>query len=95
MQTCGCFAGEADHRAHLDAGGAAAAAHPRRAIPTRRWPAVLTLPAPVLMTLLLTKGSGARILERHMSSRPGWAEYAARTSAFVPWPPKKAPRATD
>jgi steroid 5-alpha reductase family enzyme len=52
------------------------------------WPGLLTIPAPVLMTLLLTKGSGARILERHMAGRPGWAAYAARTSAFVPRPPK-------
>ena len=53
------------------------------------WPGVLTFPAPVLMTLLLTKGSGARILDKHMSTRPGWAEYAARTSGFFPLPPKK------
>ena len=53
------------------------------------WPGVLTIPAPILMTLLLTKGSGARILEKHMSTRDGWAEYAARTSGFVPLPPKK------
>jgi steroid 5-alpha reductase family enzyme len=58
-------------------------------VAAERWPAVLTIPAPALMTLLLTKGSGARILERHMAKRPGWAEYAARTSGFVPWPPKK------
>ena len=51
---------------------------------------MLTLPAPVLMTLLLTKGSGARILEKHMSGREGWDEYAARTSMFFPLPPKKA-----
>ncbi|MDP9092529.1 MAG: DUF1295 domain-containing protein [Actinomycetota bacterium] len=54
-----------------------------------RWPGVLTAFAPVLMTVLLTKGSGARILEKHMAARPGWAEYAARTSAFFPWPPKR------
>jgi steroid 5-alpha reductase family enzyme len=53
------------------------------------WPGVLTIPAPVVMTLLLTKGSGARILERHMAERDGWDEYAARTSGFVPLPPKK------
>ncbi len=53
------------------------------------WPGVLTLPAPVLMTLLLTKGSGARILEKHMSKREGWDEYAARTSMFIPLPPKR------
>lgn len=54
------------------------------------WPGVLTLPAPVLMTLLLTKGSGARILERHMAGREGWDDYAARTSMFFPWPPKRS-----
>jgi steroid 5-alpha reductase family enzyme len=58
-------------------------------IASDRWPGVLTVFAPILMTLLLTKGSGARILEKHMAGRPGWAEYAARTSAFVPRPPKK------
>ncbi len=58
-------------------------------VAAERWPGVLTVYAPVIMTLLLTKGSGARILERHMSQRPGWAEYAARTSGFVPRPPRK------
>ena len=52
-------------------------------------PGVVTIFAPALMTLLLTKGSGARILEAHMSRRDGWAEYAARTSMFVPLPPQK------
>jgi steroid 5-alpha reductase family enzyme len=57
-------------------------------IAAQRWPGVLTIFAPVLMTLLLTKGSGARILEKHMSKRAGWAEYAARTSGFFPVPPR-------
>jgi len=57
------------------------------------WPGVLTVFAPVLMTLLLTKGSGARILEKHMSGRPGWAGYAARTSPFLPRPPRRTPSA--
>ena len=52
------------------------------------WPGVVTGFAPVLMTLLLTKGSGARILEKHLSQRDGWDEYAARTSGFFPLPPK-------
>jgi len=52
-------------------------------------PGVATIAAPVLMTLLLTKGSGARILEKHMSGREGWDEYAARTSGFSPLPPRK------
>ena len=41
-----------------------------------------------MMTLLLTNGSGARILEKHMASAPGWDEYAARTSMFFPLPPR-------
>jgi len=53
------------------------------------WRGLLTGFAPVLMTLLLTAGSGARILEKHMSRRDGWADYAARTSMFFPLPPKR------
>jgi steroid 5-alpha reductase family enzyme len=53
------------------------------------WPGVLTAPAPIVMTLLLTKGSGARILEKHMSKRAGWDEYAARTSMFIPRRPRE------
>ncbi|WP_435106773.1 DUF1295 domain-containing protein [Nocardiopsis synnemataformans] len=51
------------------------------------WWVLLTLPAPVVMTYLLTRGSGQRLLDEHMAGRPGWAEYARRTSAFVPMPP--------
>ncbi|MGW1227773.1 DUF1295 domain-containing protein [Streptomyces sp. NPDC002530] len=53
-------------------------------------PALLTLLSPVLMTLLLTVGSGKRLLEKHMADRPGYAEYAARTSGFLPLPPGRA-----
>jgi steroid 5-alpha reductase family enzyme len=53
------------------------------------WPGIATIPAPVVMTLLLTVGSGTRLLEQHMRGRPGWAEYAARTSRFLPRPPKR------
>ncbi|MEO9138660.1 MAG: DUF1295 domain-containing protein [Jatrophihabitans sp.] len=52
------------------------------------WPGVVTIFAPIIMTLLLTKGSGARILEKHMSKRDGWDAYAAKTSMFFPLPPK-------
>jgi steroid 5-alpha reductase family enzyme len=58
-------------------------------VAAEHWPGGLTVPAPIIMTLLLTKGSGARILDRHMSTRPGWREYAARTSGFLPLPPKR------
>jgi steroid 5-alpha reductase family enzyme len=45
--------------------------------------------SPIVMTLFLTKGSGAALTEKRMAGRPGFAEYVARTSAFVPWPPKR------
>jgi steroid 5-alpha reductase family enzyme len=53
------------------------------------WPGGMTVPAPVLMTVLLTKGSGVRILEKHMQGRPGWSEYVARTSSFIPRRPRR------
>ncbi|WP_431783593.1 DUF1295 domain-containing protein [Streptomyces chumphonensis] len=51
--------------------------------------AAATLVSPVVMSLLLTKGSGKRLLEAHMAERPGYAEYAARTSGFFPLPPRR------
>ncbi|GAA2779119.1 hypothetical protein GCM10019017_25260 [Streptomyces showdoensis] len=55
--------------------------------------ALAVLVSPVLMTLLLTVGSGERrLLERYMDHRPGHAAYAARTSGFFPLPPRKTPR---
>ncbi|MGV9316701.1 DUF1295 domain-containing protein [Streptomyces sp. NPDC003691] len=52
-------------------------------------PALAVLVSPVIMTLLLTVGSGKRLLEKHMAHRPGYAAYTARTSGFLPLPPKK------
>ena len=41
--------------------------------------------------LTLTRWSGAPLLEGGMKkSRPGYAAYKARTSAFFPLPPKKS-----
>jgi steroid 5-alpha reductase family enzyme len=51
--------------------------------------AALTFAAPVIMTILLVRVSGGALLDRRMANRPGFAEYAARTSAFVPRPPKR------
>ncbi|MFF3324297.1 DUF1295 domain-containing protein [Streptomyces sp. NPDC002889] len=45
--------------------------------------------SPLLMSFLLINGSGKALLERHMAGRPGFAEYAARTSGFIPRPPKR------
>jgi steroid 5-alpha reductase family enzyme len=53
------------------------------------WPGVLTVPSPVVMTWFLVFATGARLLEETMMKRPGYPEYAARTSMFVPLPPKK------
>ncbi|MBW1596015.1 DUF1295 domain-containing protein [Streptomyces sp. JJ38] len=50
--------------------------------------AAAVLVSPVVMSLLLTRGSGKRLLEAHMADRPGYAEYAARTSGFFPRPPR-------
>ena len=50
---------------------------------------VLTVLSPVVMTLFLTKGSGAALTERRMAGRPGFDEYVARTSGFLPLPPKR------
>lgn len=56
------------------------------------WPATLAaLVSPLTMTLLLTIGSGKRLLENHMAHRPGYADYAARTSGFLPLPPRRTP----
>ncbi len=49
----------------------------------------ITLPAPLLMTWLLLRVSGVALLEKNMETRPGYVEYVARTSAFIPWPPRK------
>lgn len=49
-----------------------------------------TIFAPLIMTFLLMKVSGVPLLEKGLSAtRPGYAEYVRRTSAFVLWPPKK------
>ncbi len=44
---------------------------------------------PALMTVLLLRVSGVTLLERTIGERrPGYAAYAARTSAFFPRPPR-------
>ena len=53
------------------------------------WPGVLTIPSPVVMTYFLVFATGAKLLEETMMKRPGYPEYAARTSMFVPLPPKR------
>ena len=49
------------------------------------------LPGPLLLTLLLTRWSGVPTVEGAMrGKRPGYEAYVARTSAFIPLPPKRA-----
>ena len=51
------------------------------------------LASPVLMTVLLLKVSGVTLLEQDIGQRrPAYRDYIARTSAFVPWPPKGPPK---
>jgi steroid 5-alpha reductase family enzyme len=50
---------------------------------------VVTVASPLLMTFLLLRVSGVTLLERGLvETRPEYAEYVRRTSAFVPWWPR-------
>ena len=55
------------------------------------WPVALgSLVGPAFLTFTLTRWSGKPLLEKGMAkSRPGYAEYVARTSGFIPWPPER------
>ncbi len=46
-----------------------------------------TVVAPVAMTLFIRNVTGAKLLEKKMSQREGWDEYAARVPMFFPRPP--------
>lgn len=50
----------------------------------------LSAAGPALMTFLLLRVSGVRLLERSIvRRRPGYADYQRRTHAFLPWPPRR------
>lgn len=52
--------------------------------------AIWALVGPAIITFLLLKVSGIPMLEHHMlQTRPSYADYIARTSAFVPRPPRR------
>ena len=52
-------------------------------------PGLLGLPSVAIMVFFLVKGTGAKLLESTIGDRrPGYADYIARTSGFVPLPPK-------
>jgi steroid 5-alpha reductase family enzyme len=49
-----------------------------------------TIYAPVAMTMLLLRVSGVPLLESKLAAtRPGYGDYVARTSSFIPWPPRR------
>ena len=57
------------------------------------WRELPALVGPLLMSFILIRGTGARMTDRRMTaSRPRYADYVARTSGFIPLPPKRAPR---
>jgi len=52
--------------------------------------ALWTIFSPIIMTFLLMKVSGVVMLEKALKdTKPGYADYIARTSAFFPWLPRK------
>lgn len=49
-----------------------------------------TLFSPLLMTFFLLRVSGVALLEKTIGERrPAYAAYVRRTSAFIPWPPRR------
>lgn len=50
------------------------------------WTAVIS---PVVITFMLLKVSGVPMLEKKYAGNLEFEEYARKTSAFIPWPPKK------
>lgn len=54
------------------------------------WAGAWSVVSPLLMTVLLLRVSGVRLLERDMAERrPAYREYIARTNAFFPGPPQR------
>jgi len=45
--------------------------------------------SPIVITFLLTKISGIPLLEKKYEGNPDFEAYKKRTSAFIPWFPKK------
>jgi steroid 5-alpha reductase family enzyme len=59
------------------------------AIALSRWENVAVIFSPIVMTVLLTRVSGVPLLEASLRRRrAGYEEYVARTSSFIPLPPR-------
>jgi steroid 5-alpha reductase family enzyme len=52
------------------------------------WWSLPTVLSPLLMTYFLVYATGARLTEKYMAGRSDFDEYKARTSFFVPHPPR-------
>ena len=50
---------------------------------------LIALISPLVVTWLLRYVSGVPLLEKHMKTKPGFAEYEKTTNIFFPWFPKK------
>jgi steroid 5-alpha reductase family enzyme len=46
---------------------------------------ILGLLSPIIITFLVRFLSGVPLLEKHMQTKPGFAEYKKTTSIFIPW----------
>lgn len=51
--------------------------------------AALSFVSPVLITFLLLKVSGIPLVEKRFEGELAWEAYKAKTSAFIPWFPKR------
>jgi len=55
-----------------------------------RWGSLWTIVGPIVMSTLLLRVSGVTLLERSITARrPGYEDYVARTSAFIPRRPRR------
>lgn len=56
---------------------------------------LFSIVGPLLLLLMFTRYSGGPSYEKRLTfQRPGYADYIARTSSLIPWPPKRAPSPT-
>lgn len=55
----------------------------------RSWIGLAAIPSAFAMAYFLMNKTGKPLMEAHMSSRPGYADYVKRTSGFFPLPPKR------
>lgn len=54
------------------------------------WHGLWVIVSPCLMTFFLVFVSGVRLLEKKYEGRPDFEAYKKRTSAFIPWFPRKS-----